>query len=401
MAQKSKKSRFGNPAKAAADAAVRGRLAASSADARLERAMASLSPGFVRWLELQSRPDQSIDASLMILDDFFDMYRMVAPHTDPTALLPEAVSEVMATAGNTNPLATLGLRGGMRDYADYLSQAGLWTGTPEDLAAVQAEFARTAPAGADFDDRNVDDDFLDAADYTFADVYIPELTRGEILDTVSGSPLWKNTVALLNWIGDGRALTEGGELVDQAGATATLNHSGLGRLGEATRFTTPQEHDAARLSLYWEMLEVVGLIFTQDTRVHLTQRADVSLMDDDIVMETMRDLMSHFIFIVALAGSDADDRRALRWDIADWLIQSASQNPPEAAPLLQALAAPETVHPDLVSMARNIAVWAEEGLVTVGRYVEVPPAYRPDVVDMLGEDFAVKAVGPGAAAAFS
>ncbi len=400
MAQKSKKSRFGNPAKAAADAAVRGRLAASSADVRLERAMASLSPGFVQWLELQSRPDQSIDASLMILDDFFDMYRMVEPHTDPTALVPEAVREVMATAGNTNPLATLGLRGGMQDYADYLSQAGLWTGTPDDFAAVKAELARTALAGADFDNRN-DDDFLNAADYTFADVYIPELTREEILETVLGSPLWKNTVALLHWIGDGKEVTEGGELVDQAGAAATLIHSGLGTLGEAAKFTTPQEHDAGRLSLYWEAFEVVGLIFTQDTRVHPTERAAVSLVDNDIVMETMRDLMSHFIFILTLVGSDNDDHGPLRWDMADWLIQSASRNPPEAAPLLQALAAPESVHPDLVSMAQHIAVWADEGLVTVGRYVEVPPAYRPDVVDMLGDDFAVKAVGPGAAVAFS
>ncbi|WP_425862762.1 hypothetical protein [Arthrobacter sp. TWP1-1] len=393
MAQKNKKSRFGNPAKAAADAAARGKATASSADVRLERAMESLSPGFVAWLESQSRPDKSIDTSLLILDDFFDMYRMLEPQTDPTALVPAAVQEVMEVTAHANPLGVLTLRAGVRDYVDYLAHAKLWTGSAEDLDAVTAELKRTGTMAGRAD---VEEDFLALEDYDFADVYIPELTQKEILATVLDTPLWKNTMALLDWIGDGKELTEHRTLRDFDEGAATLTHSGLGTLGNAADFTTPEDHDAARLSLYWEMLDVAGLITINESHVYVTKPVVDSSADEDDIIETMRELIGLFIFTVTLAGSGEGDYEYWQLEMSDWLTQCSSVAPPESATMIQALADPESVHPDLLAIAQNIAHWADEGLVTVGEFIEVPPAFRADVFDMLSDDLPINAAGPGA-----
>lgn len=395
MAKKNKKSRFGNPAKAAADTAARGD-ATIAADARLERAMEALSPGFVQWLESQSRPDQAIDASLIIVDDFFDAYRIVEPQTDPTALVPEAVSEVLEAADQLNPLAAMGLRAGMREYVDYLAQAKLWTGTAQDLAAVQVELARVGLADADFAPVDLGEEILAPADYEFADIYIPELTREEILETVQNSPLWKNTVALLAWIGDGKVLSDDGTLRDQAGVAVVLVHSALGKLSDAAKLNTPEERNAERLSLYLQLLNVAGLISIKDMIVQVSEQAAGALSDEDYMIEAMRNIVGYFIFLLTLQGSDAGDYEDWHYEMADWMIQASSQAPPESALLVQALAEPNTVHPDVVTLARDIAAWAEEGLVTVGEFIEVPAAYRPDVFDMLKDDFTLKSVGPGA-----
>lgn len=397
MAKKTKKSRFGNPAKASADAATRS-VNRPSLEARLDRAMESLSPGFVAWLEEQSRPNKSIDMSLAILDDFFDMYRMLEPHTDPTNLEPAAVAEVMEVTSHANPLGVLTLRAGVRDYVDYLTQAKLWTGTAEDLETVQSELERTGvdPAESEWSPE----------DYEFADVFVPDLTSDEILETVSKTPLWLNTLALLEWIGDGKELDEDNTLIDAQGAAATLTHSGLGLLSDAANFTSAEDRQASRLALYLEMLDITGLITFANGHLHVTKPALDPEADDDVI-ETMRELMGLFIFTVTLAGTqdegDSEEGELEYWqlEMTDWLTQCSSVEPPESAVLIQALAEPDSVHPDLLAIATNIAHWADEGLVTVGKFVEVPPAYRADVVDMLSDDVEVQAVGPGANSASS
>lgn len=395
MAQKNKKSRFGNPAKAAADAAARGKVAPSSADERLQRAMESLAPGFVAWLEEQSRPNKSIDTSLLILDDFFDMYRIIEPKTDPTALVPEAVAEVMEVTAHANPLGVLTLRAGVRDYVNYLAHATLWTGSADDLAAIQAELARTGRDTEGFD-ADVDED-LAVEDYEFADVYIPELAQEETLKAVFEAPLWKNSIALLDWIGDGKDLTADRTLQDSVGAAATLTHSGLGVLSEASKFTTSEEHDGARLGVYLEMLDVAGLITVGDSQIYVTKPVVDASADEDDIIATMRELIGLYIFSVTLEGSEEGDYEYWQLEMSDWLTQSSSENPPESAPIIQALSDPDSVHPDLLAIAQNIAYWAEEGLVTVGEFIEVPPLFRADVFEMLSDDLPVNAVGPGAA----
>ncbi|AIY02798.1 hypothetical protein ART_3199 [Arthrobacter sp. PAMC 25486] len=403
-----KKSRFGNPAKASADAAAR-TAARPSADARLDRAMMALSSGFVDSLEAQGRPNKSIDISLAILDDFFDMYRILEPHTDPTALVPAAVQEVMEVTAHANPMGVLTLRSGVNDYVGYLAQSGLWTGTPADLAAVLEELRKTGmPEMNDGGDLTTGVDGVDGGDYSyldyeevpledyeFAEVYIPELSREETVETAKNSPLWLNTLALLDWIGEGRELTDHGTLLDQEGAAATLSHTGVGKLSAAANFTTPQDHDAARLALYWELLETAGLITVGDTHVRPTPHP-VPLRDEGEMLATVTDLIGHFIFTVTLEGSEEGIFEDWHVEMADWLTQSASAAPPESALLIQALEEPNTVHPDLLSIAQNIAHWAEEGLVTVGEFIEVPAAWRADVFDLLKDDFPVHLGGPGA-----
>ncbi|MHA7268411.1 hypothetical protein [Arthrobacter sp. HLT1-20] len=383
-----KKSRFGNPAKAAADAATRA-AERPSADARLERAMLALSPGFVAWLESQGRPNKSIDMSLLILDDFFDMYRIVEPHMDPTALVPAAVQEVMDVTADANPVGVMGMRSGVRDYVNYLESMRLWTGAPEDLIVVRDVCHQTGGPGADFESAEAG-----PADWEFADVFIPELSREEMVETATTSPLWKNTQALLAWLGEGRELTADGVMDAHPDALAALAHHGMGKL--AANATTPEDELAARLDLYWELLNVVGLVSVADNYLRPTPAA-LALGGEDDMLLAMRDLMGQFIYIMTLEGSEEGSYEEWHLDMADWLTQAASESPPEAALLIQALAEPDAADPDVLAIAQNIAQWAQEGLVTVGEFVQVPPAWRPDVFDMLKDDFPIKATGPGAA----
>lgn len=393
MAQKNKKSRFGNPVKAAADAAARGKLAAPSAQLRLDRAMAALAPGFVHYLEAAGRPDQSIDNSLIIVDDFFDLYRMVEPAANPTALTPLAVQEIMAEAEHANPLASLGLRSGMREYVSYLAQAKLWTGDAEDLAAVLAELGEQGPRtmGGAWDAYAGDEDYGDYGDYELAPIYVPELTKAQILTTVLASPLWQNTVALLTWIGGGKEVSGPGA---PAEAAAALSHSGLQVFAAAAQLTTPEEYAAARLALYWELLDVSGLITVENNRAHVPVHTQESLADEDFIIQSMQELMGMLIFHSTVAGFDED----WQWETTQWLLQCCSQEPPAPEQLLEALADPEGTHPALLAAAINAAHWEEEGLLTVDEFMQVPPSYRADVYDVLRDDFELTAVGPGAAA---
>ncbi|WP_449374495.1 hypothetical protein [Arthrobacter psychrolactophilus] len=82
--------------------------------------------------------------------------------------------------------------------------------------------------------------------------------------------------------------------------------------------------------------------------------------------------------------------------MASFLVQCASETPPKAAILISALESPQTAHPDLLELAVNVRLWANEGLVIVAERIEVPPAYRVDVAEMFREDFTVNVIGPGA-----
>lgn len=384
-----KKSRFGNPAKAAADAATRS-TAVTSAEARLERAMLALSPGFADWLEAQGRPEASIDMSLLILDDFFDMYRIVEPQVDPTALVPAAVQEVMDVMADANPMGVMGMRSGVRDYVNYLAAAHLWTGTPEELQAVLEACNQTGGPLAESGE-------VSPEDWEFADVFIPELSREEIVETAVNSPLWKNSLALLAWLGDGRELTDEGTMADHPDAIAALSHTGIDKLAAAANFATDEDRNSARLALYWELLNMAGLVAVEDNHLRPTPEAQALEAEDDM-LQAVADLVGHFIYIVTLEGTEEGVYEEWHLDMADWLTQAASEEPPAAALLIEALENPDAADPEVLAIAQNIAHWAEEGLVTVGEFVEVPPAWRPDVFDMLKDDFTINATGPGAGA---
>ncbi len=388
-----KKSRYGNPAKASADAAARS-AERPSAEARLDRAMGALSKGYVDWLEAESRPNKSIDLSLAILDDFFDMYRILLPHPDPTNLVPAALREVMEVTAHANPLGAMTMRNGVHDYVAYLAEGQLWTGTHEDLMSILDDLAQSGIPAPAPDDDGLDYEELPIEDYEFAEIHLPAVSPEEAAEAAASSPLWKNTLALLAWIGDGRELTEDGTVPDREGAAATLTHTGIGKLAAAANFTTPQDHDAARLALYWEMISMAELVTATETHIRPTSKAPLG--NDSTMLFHLRDLMGHFIFTATLEGSEEGIHEGWHLEMADWLTRAASLAPPESAPLIQALEEPDTVHPDLLAIAQNIATWAEEGLVTVGEFVEVPPFWRADVFDMLKDDFPVHASGPGA-----
>ena len=233
----------------------------------------------------------------------------------------------------------------------------------------------------------------------FADSRKPDFLLGGAAEPMK---LEQERSYLLEWIGDGKELNEDNSLTDAEGAASTLVHSGLGLLSDATKLATAEDRSAARLALYLDMLDVTGLITFTEGQLQATKPALDPESDDDVI-ETMRELMGLFIFTVTLAGSDngeedGEEGELEYWqlEMTDWLTQCSSVEPPESALLIQALAEPDSVHPDLLSIATNIAHWADEGLVIVGEFIEVPPAYRADVVDMLSDDVPVQAVGPGA-----
>lgn len=397
MAKKTKKSRFGNPAKAAADASVRSQ-ATPLADIRLERTMTALSPGFVHWLQGQRRGNASIDISLMILDDFFDMYRILEPRTTATALVPEAVREVINVAGSANPQGTIALRSGLRDYLDYLAQAALWTGTADDLAALREALQLTKSTGNSFDPEAEEalEDHLDVADFEFSDVYIPEVSATAFAETIHQTPLWKNARALLAWIGDGKSFTAQGLLKakDQKAAAGCLTVIGHGVPDGV--IGGPDMPD--RLDLYWTLLEVAALIRISDSGAVLTPRGITALTDDAALNLGVRDMLSHFIYLTTLDGSEPGSYEDWNLDTASILLQSASETPAKAAIFLTALAQdPAQVQPDLLFVARACAIWAAEGLLTIDEHITVPPALRYDVFDMLTADFNIALTGPGAA----
>ena len=210
-----KQSRFGNPARAAADAAAR-LHAVSLADARLERAMEALAPGFALWLQSCGRSEESVDISLLILDDFFDMYRMLEPQTDARTLVPGAVREVLQASTAANPQATFALRNGIRDYVDYLVQASLWTGGPGDLPDLRDILTQPAWPGlepgtdlnfagllsddsladgdlsdGDLTEGDLVEEYPDPVEMDFPDVFVPELTAELVTATMLDAPLWK------------------------------------------------------------------------------------------------------------------------------------------------------------------------------------------------------------------
>lgn len=419
-----KKSRFGNPVKAAADAAERANVL-SLADVRLDRAMEALSPGFVLWLEAQGRSEESVDIALMILDDFFDMYRLLEPATNAMALVPEAVQEVLEVSADVNPQATFAVRSGVRDYVDYLLAASLWTGTLQDVSALQEVLKQPnwpgwnsdaqlkldalAPnhdvtgtgSGSDSDSDSDHSDF-DPAASEFLDVYIPELSAELLRATVADSPLWQNMVCLLIWVGDGRAVTGKGSLQkkDHAEAAATLVHTGARTLEAAFHSSASEGELEAetinRLKLYWHLLSSSGLIQFKSARVKLSPRAKECLATPEPMVEEFRDALSRFIFISTLTGSEPGYYEPWNINMSSFLTRCASVSQPESAFLAAALEAPDTADPEVFILAKNVASWAAEGLVTVGEHLSVPPAFRPDLVEVLHADFNIKAVGPGA-----
>ena len=407
-----KKPRFGNPAKAAADAAARTH-AISLADVRLERAMEALAPGFALWLESQGRSEASVDVSLMILDDFFDLYRMLEPQTDARALVPDAVRQVVEASAAANPQATFALRSGVRDYVDYLVQASLWTGGPGDLLELRDILTQPAWPGldpgtelnldgllpdGDTADGDPDGDYQDSEEMDFPDVFVPELTAELVIATMADAPMWKNTLALLDWIGDGRKVTAKGVLgkKERVEAAAELAHGRLGLLAGAAKLTTSKEHALGRLSVYWELLQIAGLITISATHVHLNEDVVASLGTDEAMVEKMRDLISHFVFMITLAGSEHGVYEDWHLEMSHLLLQCASATPPASELFVDAMAEPESMDEEMLAFVQNIAHWAQEGLVTVGTHVEVPAAFRLELFEMLRGEFTIQAVGPGA-----
>ncbi|WP_449374496.1 hypothetical protein [Arthrobacter psychrolactophilus] len=287
---KTKKSRFGNPAKAAADTS--GATVTSLNGARVKRSRETLSRGYALWLSGKQRGDESITISLMILDDFFDSYLILDPQADFRSLMPDAVDEFMETAASINPQATFALRSGVRDFMEYLVESELWTGTMHDVAALQGILQQPAWPGlapgteVSLEDLHLDPDWIDPKEFELSDIYVPELNRDLVLRTIVASPLLKNATALLRWIGGGRKLTTKGQIFkkDQPAAFATLSHSGGVPLDTAWRSSATagelEEDLANRFNLYLRLLSDTGFIKFENNHALVSNKGADCLADD-------------------------------------------------------------------------------------------------------------------------
>ncbi|ALE93712.1 hypothetical protein AOC05_17545 [Arthrobacter alpinus] len=151
-----------------------------------------------------------------------------------------------------------------------------------------------------------------------------------------------------------------------------------------------------RLKLYWHLLGSLGLVQFKAGRASIAPRGRDFLEQGGAPFEVFRDMLGQFIFISTLTGSEPGLYEDWHFEMASFMVLCASQTPPAPEVLVSALESPDAASLDLFILAKNVASWAAEGLVTVGEHVEVPPAFRLDLAEILRGDFDIVSTGPGA-----
>lgn len=389
---KNKKPRFGNPAKAAAHA-----NATSPGAMRAARALAAATPGFSQWLTGQGHDAEMIDLDLVILGKFFEYYAKVQPHFEPTALEEAPVRKALEAAYAFDPLMPRLIKIVVERYVSYLAQTSQWTSTFSELAAVH-EAAKPTAAEL-YDNADWDTDPRDPREWELPDIYLPFRDRGQDVRAMARTPLWKNTVTLLNWIGGGRDTPQAWVLREE---DLPFAFACLGARPDGTHADVVAGKDKDllnRLTLYWELLRDADLIMVEPSRISVTDGGRDCLAREDEMVEAVLDMMSYFIFLSTLANPadpDADEPTAEQLSAAAFLVACASEAPPTSAVFVSALQQPDQASPEEAFDAHKMALWASEGLVTVGERVTVPAPFRELVADTFSDTFTINVAGPGA-----
>ncbi|WP_299166829.1 hypothetical protein [uncultured Arthrobacter sp.] len=175
---------------------------------RVDRELDSLTPAFAHWFEetVGSPAEQSLPV-LGIVRNALSMIHEVSGFCYATSFSAESIGAVIKLAeeyGMPEPLLEVLLEG-MHLYADFLSETGRWTGTPEDYDEVHALLSST-------DDGVESDDELPAVSMQEVEKHLPRFSSGEELAVLSQVSIIQRTEQLLLWLGESKEATSTGAL---------------------------------------------------------------------------------------------------------------------------------------------------------------------------------------------
>ncbi len=368
-----KKSRFGNPAKAAAENTV-----VSFADAVAKRALEPLMPGFHQWMGQAGVEPEEVQWLSSLLTDFFKNYAQNIPAPDVRNLDVDLTSMILDSAGSFHPEMRQSVSLALNSYLKFLMTTQAWSGTPNNLAYL---IAMTTPEA------------VQAANAKFAArVISPPMPHSESEAAAAKLVFVRRAKALLDWIGDGRELTTSGLLKrkDIQGAAACV---GIAAVGAASR-SAPQEAPGApmpvtsmtqlgRLMNYWNALVDAEFINVSTSRVALTGggRGYLAATDRSVPFAT---LLSYFLlYDVLVPWNEYKPDDQVRNALAEILTSAASAHPPESSAVFSDKT-PENPR-DFIGIMVESAIQrlAEDGLVDVGSHIVIPPVLRHAVEQLL------------------
>ena len=179
-----KKSRFGNPAKAASDNKV-----LSFTDAAAHRSVEKLLPAFHDWLGRAGVDPEERERLSSLLMNFFRNYSASVGVPDATALDVDLTTQILADAGRLHPEMRVAVSTALGAYLKFLLSMQLWTGPTADLQQLVA----LADQGV------FEPPAQELADY----VHHEGMDQAAAGVDRAGRQYVRWAVALLRWIGDG------------------------------------------------------------------------------------------------------------------------------------------------------------------------------------------------------
>lgn len=191
-----KKNKQGHPARAAGNQNV---VSIDAHRVRSNPTGATIFPIFMRWMEHTDVP-ADIGNPLPVLTAFIDTYRKADPTGDLTILREPAFSatlrlnlELLGEEATAQLLYTLLI------YLLFLRDAGLWSGTEEQLTHAGAMLENLL--GLD-EESELEEELIT----------VPALTKQQVLEELSALALAGRVRSLIEWFGQKRKVTANGML---------------------------------------------------------------------------------------------------------------------------------------------------------------------------------------------
>jgi hypothetical protein len=258
--------RSGDPRKSAA-----GQAPVSLGIYRVERGLAAMTPDFVDWYAESIGPAEDAMACLGIVKAVAATYSEVTGEPGLTGFEPLALGDLMDEIEAADPDEAAMVFAVLHLFIDFLHETGKWTGSEEDYLVVHSMLIDSEEPGAGM-----------------PVIEVPRLPEAEEAEFLAALPLIHRARALVEWLGEGKAVTSTGalRLKDIEAAAACVGVAARGsRSGPPvaqTMATGPEElpgepasdevmtvksmHDVPVLSPLWKTLEATGVIGIRSTR---------------------------------------------------------------------------------------------------------------------------------------
>lgn len=229
-------------------------------------------PIFTRWMEENHIP-ADIGNPLPVLNAFIDTYKKADETGGLTILREPAFSATLRL--NLEQLgeeATAQLLYTLLIYLTFLSDAGLWGGSDEQL--VQAVLMLENLLGLD-DESGPEEE----------SITVPALSKAQAIEELSTLPLAGRVRSFMEWFGEKRKVTANGMLtrVDIEAAAASLGIKAVGVASGASKLPLPagetqrvtRAQDVPRLDIYWEALIAFGAIELNTSSARLAYSVEI------------------------------------------------------------------------------------------------------------------------------